>query len=176
MEAGGFCYLDKTEKNIYYEAFVARYWKVNMNNPFKKRVLTDSQIEAAMAYVNKNIGDFLPAAPSKEWDELAEAISDGMASSDLAAWVGHLFFTPAGLWTMARLKLGLGAPKEGLQWLGAAMFDESCKVLVHKGYPPAAADLNSAQKVENVVDGASTRDGKYHGPPTGHEATGPAVH
>ena len=31
------------------------------------------------------------------------------------------------------------------------------------------ADLNSAKKVENAVDGPSTRDGRYHGVPTAGE-------
>lgn len=136
-----------------------------MNNPFKKRALTDSEMEAAMAYVNKNIGQFLPSPPSEGWDELAEAFRHGMKSSDFAAWIGHLVFTPAGIWTMTRLKLGLGAPEEGLQWFGATVFEASCNVLIDKGYPPAAADLNPTNKVENAVDGAATRDGRYHGAP-----------
>lgn len=134
-----------------------------MNNPFKKRALSDSEIEAAMAYVNENLGDFLPDAPSKEWDEFAEEICNDMQSSDLAAWVGHLLFTPAGLYALARLKLGLGAPEKGFPWFGAVMFEVSCKILIYLGYPPAFADLNPTKKVENAVDGPSTRDGRYHG-------------
>lgn len=133
-----------------------------MNVFFLKHTLTDAQIEAALAYVQKNFGS-VPTAPSEDWEGFAQLINVMMNESDLNAWLGHVLSTPFGMVTLARLKLGFGSPGKGLQWLGTRVFVDSCNTLISKGYPPAAADIGSV--TYDMVDGTSTRDGRYHGAP-----------
>lgn len=111
-----------------------------MNFPFKKHVLSQEQREAAIEYVESNFGA-VPKAPSDDHMRIVDFLSGEMDKSDLSAWVGHLLTTPSGLFALARIKLGFGAPTTGLQWLGMQLFIDSCVILIDKGYPPAAADL-----------------------------------
>lgn len=112
-----------------------------MNNPFKKRLLSQEQREAAIEYVETAFG-VVPKPANDEYMRIVDFLSGEMDKSDLSAWVGHLLTTPAGLFALARIKLGFGAPTTGLQWFGMQLFVDSCVILIDRGYPPAAAKID----------------------------------
>lgn len=125
-----------------------------MRNPLRKVRLTPAQFEAAMKYVRDNFGE-VPRPFDQDHDDLEDSLYMLVDENDVTAWLGHILTTAPGLWALARIKLGLGAPESGLQWLGMATFVNSCKILIKRGYPPADAKLEGEIHQVPIVEQAT---------------------